>query len=222
MAAGGGPLLRLGPGRQLDAYLRERLAAGAVIYPPRPLRALEETPLAAGARRHPRPGPVPRSRPGRGAGVLGGAGRQAAAVAAQHLQGAGLRHRPPAAGHRIAAALGAARRAAAQHQPHRRGRRGRQPCEEGLGGCSPMRCWPRWRPAPAPAPTCCGARTLRPRPASIEGTWRGPTGARRWCCKPTILRRCRLRAAAGAFPGLWPFRAGAGWLAERGHPGLFA
>jgi uracil-DNA glycosylase len=34
-------------GRRLDAYLRERLAAGAVIYPPRPLRALEETPLAA-------------------------------------------------------------------------------------------------------------------------------------------------------------------------------
>jgi uracil-DNA glycosylase len=33
-------------GRRLDAYLRERLAAGAVIYPPRPLRALEETPLA--------------------------------------------------------------------------------------------------------------------------------------------------------------------------------
>lgn len=33
-------------GRELDAYLRERIAAGAVIYPPRPLRALEVTPLA--------------------------------------------------------------------------------------------------------------------------------------------------------------------------------
>jgi uracil-DNA glycosylase len=33
-------------GRQLDAFLRGRLAAGAVVYPPRPLRALEETPLA--------------------------------------------------------------------------------------------------------------------------------------------------------------------------------
>nr|WP_232533127.1 MULTISPECIES: uracil-DNA glycosylase [Ramlibacter] len=33
-------------GQRLSAYLRERLAAGAVVYPPRPLRALEETPLA--------------------------------------------------------------------------------------------------------------------------------------------------------------------------------
>ena len=35
-----------GAGRDLDAFLRERLAAGAFIYPPRPLRALETTPLA--------------------------------------------------------------------------------------------------------------------------------------------------------------------------------
>lgn len=34
-------------GRKLSAFLRERLAAGAVVYPPRPLRALEETPLGA-------------------------------------------------------------------------------------------------------------------------------------------------------------------------------
>ncbi|MFL6692472.1 MAG: uracil-DNA glycosylase, partial [Ramlibacter sp.] len=33
-------------GQLLDAFLRERLRAGAVIYPPRPLRALETTPLA--------------------------------------------------------------------------------------------------------------------------------------------------------------------------------
>ena len=32
-------------GRALTAFLRERIAAGAVIYPPRPLRALETTPL---------------------------------------------------------------------------------------------------------------------------------------------------------------------------------
>jgi uracil-DNA glycosylase len=32
-------------GRRLTAFLQERLAAGAVIYPPRPLRALEVTPL---------------------------------------------------------------------------------------------------------------------------------------------------------------------------------
>ena len=32
-------------GRRLAAFLRERLAAGAVIYPPHPLRALELTPL---------------------------------------------------------------------------------------------------------------------------------------------------------------------------------
>ena len=33
-------------GRKLAGFLRERLAAGAVIYPPHPLRALELTPLA--------------------------------------------------------------------------------------------------------------------------------------------------------------------------------
>jgi uracil-DNA glycosylase len=32
-------------GQRLAAFLRERLAAGAVIYPPHPLRALELTPL---------------------------------------------------------------------------------------------------------------------------------------------------------------------------------
>jgi uracil-DNA glycosylase len=34
-------------GQQLGAFIRERLAAGAVIYPPRPFRALELTPLAS-------------------------------------------------------------------------------------------------------------------------------------------------------------------------------
>lgn len=34
-------------GQALAAFLRQRLADGAVIYPPRPLRALELTPLAA-------------------------------------------------------------------------------------------------------------------------------------------------------------------------------
>jgi uracil-DNA glycosylase len=34
-------------GLRLAAFIRERLAAGAVIYPPRPLRALEITPLAS-------------------------------------------------------------------------------------------------------------------------------------------------------------------------------
>jgi uracil-DNA glycosylase len=34
-------------GVRLASFIRERLAAGAVIYPPRPLRALEVTPLAA-------------------------------------------------------------------------------------------------------------------------------------------------------------------------------
>jgi uracil-DNA glycosylase len=33
-------------GRRLDGFMRERLAAGATIYPPRPFRALELTPLA--------------------------------------------------------------------------------------------------------------------------------------------------------------------------------
>ncbi|MEO7127915.1 MAG: uracil-DNA glycosylase [Rhodoferax sp.] len=35
------------PGRQLATFLQGRLAAGALIYPPQPLRALELTPLAA-------------------------------------------------------------------------------------------------------------------------------------------------------------------------------
>ena len=35
-----------GDGLKLAAYLRERLAAGATIFPPKPLRALQETPLA--------------------------------------------------------------------------------------------------------------------------------------------------------------------------------
>ncbi|MDR3452121.1 MAG: uracil-DNA glycosylase [Rhodoferax sp.] len=34
------------PGRQLGAFVQGRLAAGAVIYPPQPFRALELTPLA--------------------------------------------------------------------------------------------------------------------------------------------------------------------------------
>ena len=34
-----------GAGRQLQAYLAARLAAGAVVYPPQPLRALATTPL---------------------------------------------------------------------------------------------------------------------------------------------------------------------------------
>src|SRR4051812_15388392 len=34
-------------GLRLAAFIRERLAAGAIIYPPRPLRALEVTPLAS-------------------------------------------------------------------------------------------------------------------------------------------------------------------------------
>lgn len=34
-------------GQRLAAFLRERLAAGAVVYPPHPLRALELTPLRA-------------------------------------------------------------------------------------------------------------------------------------------------------------------------------
>lgn len=33
-------------GRQLGAFIKQRLAAGAVIYPPQPFRALELTPLA--------------------------------------------------------------------------------------------------------------------------------------------------------------------------------
>lgn len=49
LAAGWGPIVHSfldGPaGQKLSAFLRERLEAGAVIYPPRPFRALEITPL---------------------------------------------------------------------------------------------------------------------------------------------------------------------------------
>jgi uracil-DNA glycosylase len=38
--------LASGTGMQLAAFIRERLAAGAIIYPPHPLRALDVTPLA--------------------------------------------------------------------------------------------------------------------------------------------------------------------------------
>jgi uracil-DNA glycosylase len=34
-------------GQRLSAFLRDRIEAGALVYPPRPLRALEETPLNA-------------------------------------------------------------------------------------------------------------------------------------------------------------------------------
>jgi uracil-DNA glycosylase len=35
-----------GTGRQLGVFIEQRLAAGAIIYPPQPFRALELTPLA--------------------------------------------------------------------------------------------------------------------------------------------------------------------------------
>ena len=73
-------------GLRLAAFIRERLAAGAVIYPPRPFRALELTPLHERAGGGPWPGPLPWARPGRGAGVFGSGRGAAAAVAAQHLQ----------------------------------------------------------------------------------------------------------------------------------------
>lgn len=40
------PFFASDTGRALTTFLRERLAAGALVYPPRPLRALETTPLA--------------------------------------------------------------------------------------------------------------------------------------------------------------------------------
>jgi len=50
LAAGWQPVvdsfLASSEGLRLAAFIRERLAAGALIYPPRPLRALEITPLA--------------------------------------------------------------------------------------------------------------------------------------------------------------------------------
>lgn len=50
LAAGWGPVVGAffagDAGRSLTDFLQARLAAGAVIYPPRPLRALETTPLA--------------------------------------------------------------------------------------------------------------------------------------------------------------------------------
>ena len=49
LAEGWGPVveafLASTTGLRLASFIRERLAAGAVIYPPRPFRALELTPL---------------------------------------------------------------------------------------------------------------------------------------------------------------------------------
>ncbi len=74
-------------GLRLASFVQERLAAGATIYPPRPLRALELTPLHSVRAVILGQDPYHGAGPGRGAGVLGAPGVQAAAVAAQHLQG---------------------------------------------------------------------------------------------------------------------------------------
>ncbi len=42
----GGHFLASATGQQLGAFVEQRLAAGAIIYPPQPFRALELTPLA--------------------------------------------------------------------------------------------------------------------------------------------------------------------------------
>ena len=84
-------------GRSLEAFVEARLAAGAVVYPADPLRALRATPLERTRGGDPRPGPVPRRRAGRGTGVLGAGRRRHAAEPAQHLQGAAARPRLPAA-----------------------------------------------------------------------------------------------------------------------------
>jgi uracil-DNA glycosylase len=41
-----GQFLASQPGQQLGAFIERRLASGAIVYPPRPFRALELTPLA--------------------------------------------------------------------------------------------------------------------------------------------------------------------------------
>jgi uracil-DNA glycosylase len=41
-----GQFLASQPGQQLGAFVEQRLAAGAIVYPPQPFRALELTPLA--------------------------------------------------------------------------------------------------------------------------------------------------------------------------------
>ena len=125
-------------GVKLLAYLRERLDAGAVIFPPQPLRALELTPPEEVRVVILGPGPVPRPRPGRRAGVLGGARRAAAAFAAQHLQGTAARPRYAAAGlpepGRQPGEMGRAWGPVAQHLPHGGGGPGRQPFGARLGG----------------------------------------------------------------------------------------
>ena len=78
---------------RLASFMRERLAAGAVIYPPRPLRALELTPLHRCSAVI--LGQDPYHGPGQAEGLAFSvrARRQAAAVAAQHLQGTARRGR---------------------------------------------------------------------------------------------------------------------------------
>jgi hypothetical protein len=92
-------------------------------------------------------------------GVLGGRGREAAAVAAQHLQGAGLQPGQPTvrwcdwARHGV---LLLNTCLTVEDGP------AGQPREEGLGALTDA-CW-RWSPPRRrPACTCCGARTRRPR-----------------------------------------------------------
>ena len=129
-------------GQKLLGFLRERLDAHAVIFPPQPLRALELTPpedvrvVILGQ-------DLPRSRTGRRTRVLGRARRGAAAVAAHHLQRASARPWYGAAAVSESGwqpgEVGDAWRAAAQHLPHGGRSPAGEPFRAGLGSADRCR-----------------------------------------------------------------------------------
>jgi len=120
-------------GRALTAFLRARLEAGATIYPPRPLRALETTPLAEVHAVI--LGQDPYHGPGQAEGlafsVADGVKPPPSLRNIFKELGCGARVPMPPSGSRPA--MGAAWRAAAQCQPHGRGWPARQPCAQRVG-----------------------------------------------------------------------------------------
>ena len=121
--------------QELRAFLVGEVAGRPRLLPSR--RPRLQRPSADAARRRPRrdprPGPLPRARPGDGALLLGPGRRHAAAVAAQHLHGARHRPRPAAAELRRSDALGGARRPPPEQRPHGRPGLARLARGQGLG-----------------------------------------------------------------------------------------
>jgi hypothetical protein len=147
-------------GQGLLGFLRQRLEAGATVFPPQPLRALALTPpQRCGG--HPGAGPLPRPRPGRGLAFSVAPGVPLP-PAAQHLQGAAARSGHALPGFPVpgGSLAGWARRgAAAQHLPERR--EGQPASHAGRLGAADRRGDPPCGAGPRPWSSCCGARMPR-------------------------------------------------------------